>query len=57
MNKKKLDIHSIPSPPSGFMTAFCLCRTPGLNLHTSCLSPLRGICNCDCHYEEEENDQ
>lgn len=56
MDKKKLDINSIANPSSGFMTAFCLCRTPGLNLHTSCLSPLRGICNCDCHYEEEENE-
>jgi hypothetical protein len=38
--------------PSSFMAAACNCRTPGVGIQrNTCLSPLRAVCDCECHAE------
>ena len=30
----------------------CACRTPGVGIQrNTCLSPMRAVCQCVCHYE------
>ena len=32
----------------------CVCKTPGIGIQrNTCLSPLRAVCQCICHYPAE----
>ncbi len=58
MNDKKKEFYKMVEAagelPSSVMAIRCTCKMPGLNLHTMCLSPMRALCNCECHKEEED---